>query len=273
MSGKHYPMAEQSTDESTGVAALARPREGTAFGIDIGGSGIKGAPVDLATGEFTQERLRIPTPQPATPEAVAATVAQITSHFGWSGPLGCTVPAVVRGGVARSAANIDPTWIGTDVVGLVTKATGLSTVVAVNDADAAGFAEVAYGAAKGREGVVLVVTLGTGIGSALIADGRLVPNTELGHLELHGHDAETKASDAARERDDLSWHDWAERLQHYFSHLEALFSPSLFVVGGGVSKKSEKFLPLLKLETEIIPAALLNNAGIAGAALLAAANA
>ncbi|RKS71413.1 polyphosphate glucokinase [Motilibacter peucedani] len=263
---------ESSEATSTRTTGLARPREGTGFGVDIGGSGIKGAPVDLATGEFLEERVRIPTPQPATPEAVAATVAEVTATFGWTGPIGCTVPAVVRGGVARSAANIDPSWIGTDVATLVREATGVSSVTAVNDADAAGFAEVAYGAAKGRDGVVLVITLGTGIGSALISDGLLVPNTELGHLEVNGHDAETKASDAARERDDLSWQDWAKRLQRYFSHVEALFSPSLFVVGGGVSKKSEKFLPHLSLETEIIPAALLNNAGIAGAALLAAAH-
>lgn len=249
----------------------ARPREGTGFGVDIGGSGIKGAPVDLATGEFLEERVRIPTPQPATPEAVAATVAQVTHHFGWTGSLGCTVPAVVRNGVARSAANIDKSWVGTDVETLVGQATGAASVTALNDADAAGFAEVAYGAARGRDGVVILVTLGTGIGTALIADGILVPNTELGHLELDGHDAETRASDAARERDDLSWHDWAHRLQRYFSYLEALFSPSLFVVGGGVSKKSTKFFPLLDLETELVPAALLNNAGIAGAALRAAA--
>ena len=261
---------ESNIERAVPTTGLARPRAGTGFGVDIGGSGIKGAPVDLATGEFTAERVRIPTPQPATPEAVAETVAEVARAFEWTGPLGCTVPAVVRGGIARSAANIDESWIGTDVVGLVSRATGAQSVLAVNDADAAGFAEVAYGAAKGRDGVVLVVTLGTGIGSALIVDGLLVPNTELGHLELDGHDAERRASDAARERDDLGWHDWAERLQRYFSHLEALFSPSLFVVGGGVSKKSEKFLPLLDLETEIVPAALRNNAGIAGAALLAA---
>ena len=248
----------------------ALPREGTAMGIDIGGSGIKGAPVDLQTGELLKDRVRLPTPQPATPEAVAKTVAEVTRAFDWTGPLGCTVPAVVQHGVARSAANIDKSWIGTDVVKLVMKRSGAERVLAVNDADAAGFAEVAYGAARGRNGVVLVVTLGTGIGSALIVDGHLVPNTELGHLELDGSDAEKKAADSARERDDLSWKDWAKRLQRYFAHLEALFSPDLFVVGGGVSKKSEKFLPLLDLRAEIVPAALLNNAGIAGAALLAA---
>jgi polyphosphate glucokinase len=251
----------------------AVPREGTAMGIDIGGSGIKGAPVDLQTGELLKERVRIPTPQPATPEAVAEAVGEVTRSFDWTGPLGCTVPAVVQHGVAHSAANIDKSWIGTDVVGLVTKSTGASPVFAVNDADAAGFAEVAYGAARGRGGVVLVVTLGTGIGSALIVDGVLVPNTELGHLELDGKDAEKRAADSAREREELSWKDWGKRLQRYFAHLEALFSPDLFVVGGGVSKKSEKFLPLLDLKAEIVPAGLLNNAGIAGAALLAAASA
>jgi polyphosphate glucokinase len=251
----------------------AVPREGTAMGVDIGGSGIKGAPVDLQTGELRADRVRLPTPQPATPEAVAKTVAEVTRSFDWTGPLGCTVPAVVQHGVARSAANIDTSWIGTDVVGLVAASTGAGPVLAVNDADAAGVAEVAYGAARGREGVILVVTLGTGIGSALVVDGVLVPNTELGHLELDGKDAEKRAADSAREREDLSWKEWGKRLQRYFAHLEALFSPDLFVVGGGVSKKSEKFLPLLDLQAEIVPAGLLNNAGIAGAALLAAASA
>ncbi|NHC13337.1 polyphosphate--glucose phosphotransferase [Motilibacter deserti] len=248
----------------------AAPQTGRGFGVDIGGSGVKGAPVDLATGELLDERYRIPTPQPATPEAVAEAVAEVCAHFEWTGPLGCTVPAVVTSGVARSAANIDKSWIGTDVEALLRKATGASAVAAVNDADAAGVAEVAYGAAKGRGGVVIVLTLGTGIGSALVVDGVLVPNTELGHLEIDGHDAEKRAADSAREREDLSWKDWAARLDRYLKHVEMLFSPSLFVLGGGVSKKSEKFLPLLSLDTPVIPAELRNNAGIAGAALLAA---
>src|SRR4051812_872503 len=262
--------APPSADPSSAAAGSQQSATGTGFGIDIGGSGVKGAPVDLATGELLDERYRIPTPQPATPKAVAGAVAEVCGHFNWTGPLGCTVPAVVTQGVARSAANIDKSWIGTDVEELLRKATGASTVFAVNDADAAGVAEVAYGAAKGRRGVILMLTLGTGIGSALVVDGVLVPNTELGHLEVDGHDAEKRASDAAREREDLSWKEWGARLDRYLTHVEMLFSPSLFVLGGGVSKKSAKFLPSLTLKTEVIPAELLNNAGIAGAALLAA---
>lgn len=242
-----------------------------AFGIDIGGSGVKGAPVDLAKGEFADDRLRIPTPQPATPDAVAATVGEIVDSFDLDKkvPIGITFPAVMLHGVAQSAANVDDSWIGTDAQRLFSEATGRS-VVAVNDADAAGFAEARYGAAKGVDGVVLVVTLGTGIGSALVVDGRLVPNTELGHLEIDGHDAETRASDAARDREGLDFEQWAQRLQRYFSVVENLFWPDLIVVGGGVSKHHEKFLPLLDLRTKIVPAELLNAAGIVGAAALAA---
>jgi len=243
----------------------------TAFGIDIGGSGIKGAPVDLRSGEFAADRLRIPTPQPATPAAVADVVQQIVRSFDLhrSVPIGVTFPAVVRHGVAQSAANVDETWIGTDIEKLLRAATGRQ-VLAVNDADAAGYAEVEYGAARDVPGLVVVVTLGTGIGTALINDGRLVPNTELGHLEVDGVDAETRASDAARERDGLSFAEWATRLQRYFDELERLFSPDLFVVGGGVSKKHDEYLPLLQLRTPIVPAALRNAAGIVGAARLAA---
>jgi len=243
----------------------------TAFGIDIGGSGIKGAPVNLKTGEFSGERVRIPTPQPATPAAVAATVAQVVDRFSLrkAVPIGVTFPAIVRHGVAQSAANVDKSWIGTNIEQVLHKATG-RRVVAVNDADAAGYAEVEFGAAKDVPGLVLVVTLGTGIGTALINHGRLVPNTELGHLEIDGVDAESRASDAARDREGLDMTAWAARLQRYFGVLEALFSPDLFVVGGGVSKRHAEFLPLLDLRTPIVPAALRNAAGIVGAACLAA---
>ena len=247
---------------------VTRKRTTQGFGIDIGGSGIKGAPVDLRTGELTAERIRIPTPQPSTPEAVAEAVAKVVSESGWSGPLGCTFPAVVLHGVVRTAANVDRSWIGTSLEDVVGKATG-QRVVGVNDADAAGLAEARFGAARDRDGVVIVTTLGTGIGTALLMDGRLVPNTELGHLEIEGKDAETRASDAARERDGLTWERWAKRLQKYFRTLEDLFWPDLIVVGGGVSKKADRFLPLLDLRTEIVPAGLKNEAGIAGAALLA----
>ncbi|WP_028046560.1 polyphosphate--glucose phosphotransferase [Cellulomonas sp. URHE0023] len=246
-------------------------RPGTAFGVDIGGSGIKGAPVSLDDGEFSADRVRIPTPQPSTPDAVAKTVAEVVDSFDLDKdvPIGVTFPAVILHGVAQSAANVDKSWIGTNVEKAVQQATGRK-VLAVNDADAAGYAEVLYGAARGVDGVVLVVTLGTGIGSALIVDGHLVPNTELGHLEIDGHDAESRAAESARDRDDLSWEAWAERLQRYFTVVENLFWPDLIVVGGGVSKHHEKFLPLLDLRTKIVPAELRNAAGIIGAAALAA---
>jgi polyphosphate glucokinase len=244
---------------------------GRGFGIDIGGSGIKGAPVDLDAGQFATERLRIPTPQPSLPDSVADVVAQIVDSFGDEAgkrPIGVTFPAIIKNGVALSAANVDRSWIYTDVDALFTDRLGRAVHV-VNDADAAGVAEATFGAAKGVSGVVFVATLGTGIGSALLLDGKLVPNSELGHIEIDGHDAETKAADSAREREDLSWDKWAKRLQRYFSTIERLFTPDLIVVGGGVSKKSEKFLPLLKLRAPIVPAQLLNDAGIIGAAVLA----
>ncbi|MBB2913298.1 polyphosphate glucokinase [Streptosporangium becharense] len=239
-----------------------------ALGIDIGGSGIKGAPVDVATGRLTQERLRIPTPVPSSPEAVAEVVAKITKNFAWNGPVGVTFPGIVVDGVTRSAANVDKRWIGTDARKLFTGVTGVPVTV-LNDADAAGLAEVAAGAAKDRPGVVMLLTFGTGIGSALLVDGKLVPNTELGHLEIRGKEAEKRASDHAREAHDLSWEEWAGKVQEYLEHVEALFSPSLFIIGGGVSKKADKFLPLLKIRTPIVPATLRNEAGIVGAAMAA----
>jgi polyphosphate glucokinase len=242
---------------------------GHPFGIDFGGSGIKGAPVDLATGEFAEERVRIDTPQPAAPDPVAKVFVDLLSRFHDSdGPIGVTVPGVVRNGVVRSAANIDKHWVGEDADKLFTKATGRDVHV-VNDADAAGLAEVRYGAAKGRKGLVIMTTLGTGIGSAFLYDGVLVPNSELGHLEIDGHDAESRAASSVKEKHDLSWEEWAGRLTTYYRKLEQLFSPDLFVVGGGISKKSDKFLPLLDIDTEIVPAKLLNAAGIVGAALYA----
>ncbi|MDH2412920.1 polyphosphate--glucose phosphotransferase [Nocardioides sp. CER19] len=239
------------------------------FGIDFGGTGIKGAPVDLGTGDFGAERVRFKTPAESTPAAVAEVFVELLAQFPESdGPVGVTVPGVVRHGVVHSAANIDESWIGTDADRLFTEATGRDVHV-VNDADAAGLAEVRYGAAAGRKGVIIVTTLGTGIGSALINDGVLVPNTELGHLEIDGHDAETRAANSAREREDLSWEKWAKRLTKYYRTLELLFSPDLFLVGGGVSKHSEEFLSLIDIQTEIIPATLLNRAGVVGAALYA----
>jgi polyphosphate glucokinase len=240
------------------------------LGIDFGGSGIKGAPVDVDTGEFIGDRVRIETPQPATPEAVADVFVELLGRFPDSaGSVGVTVPAVVRHGVASSAANIDRAWIGTDADALFTEATGRDVHV-VNDADAAGLAEVRYGAAAGRRGLVILTTLGTGIGSALVYDGVLVPNSELGHLEIDGKDAEKAAANSVREKHDLSWSKWAKRLTTYYRTLEKLFSPDLFVLGGGVSKHADKFLDLIDIETEIVPAKLQNRAGIVGAALWAA---
>ena len=240
------------------------------FGVDVGGSGIKGAPVDLDGGRLTAERVRIPTPSPATPDAVCDVVGQVLEQSGApEGPFGLTLPAVVTNGTARTAANIDPSWIDTDVRALVRERTGRDVAV-LNDADAAGLAEVRFGAARDVPGTVLVLTLGTGIGSALVRDGRLVPNTELGHLELDGHDAETRASDAARKRDDLSWEQWTERLTRYVRHVDALLWPDLVVLGGGVSRKADRWLHRLDVRPQVRAAQLFNDAGIVGAALLAA---
>ena len=241
------------------------------FGIDIGGSGIKGCPVDLDVGGFAAERIRTPTPTPSTPAAVAAVVAEIVKQFGdagGTGPVGVTFPAVIQHGVARTAANVDKSWIGTDVDSLLRETLGRPVRV-VNDADAAGYAEAKFGAAKGVGGTVFMATLGTGIGSALIVDGVLVPNTELGHMEVDGKDAETRAADSVRTAEDLSWPQWAKRLSRYFQAVENLFWPDLIIVGGGVSKKADKFLPLLDIRTPIVPSQLRNDGGIVGAALLA----
>lgn len=242
-----------------------------AFGIDVGGSGIKGAPVDLHTGEFAADRLRIPTPRGSTPEAVIGVISELVNSFDLPSdtPVGVAFPAPILHGLVPSIANLDQSWAGVNLDEVVSAALNRQ-VVGVNDADAAGVGEATYGAAKGVDGVVLVATLGTGIGSALLVDGILVPNTELGHLEIDGHDAESRAADSARAREELSWEDWAQRLQRYFETVEFLFSPDLIVVGGGVSKHHEKFLPLLNLRAPIIPATLRNAAGIVGAASLAA---
>jgi polyphosphate glucokinase len=241
------------------------------IGIDFGGSGIKAAPVDLSTGEFSAGRERIETPDKSTPEAVAEVMAELLKKFeGSSSVVGVTVPGVVRkGGVVASAANIDKSWIGTDADDLLSDSLGREVHV-INDADAAGLAEARYGVARGREGLVIVTTLGTGIGSALLYDGVLVPNSELGHLEVEGYDAETRAANSARKNDDLTWEKWAKRLTTYYKTVEKLFSPDLIVVGGGVSKHGREFIPLIEIETEIISATLRNTAGIVGAAAMAA---
>ncbi|MFE6778089.1 polyphosphate--glucose phosphotransferase [Streptomyces sp. NPDC057702] len=240
------------------------------FGVDIGGSGIKGAPVDLARGDLAAERHKVLTPHPATPEAVFEGVREVVEHFGWSGPVGATYPGVVVDGAARTAANVDKAWIGVNAERMLAERLGLP-VTLVNDADAAGLAELRFGAGRGRLGTVILLTLGTGIGSALFTGGQLVPNTELGHLELRGHEAETRASTRAKEDEDLSWAHWARRVGKYLAHVEMLFSPELFIIGGGVSRKADKFLPLIKgVRAEVVPAQLRNNAGIVGAAMAAA---
>ena len=242
-----------------------------ALGIDIGGTGIKGALVDTESGELLTDRIKLPTPEGGAPDDIVKTVIQLIKDLGGaekSVPVGLCFPAVVRNGRTMSAANVSKKWIGLEAEKLFEKALGRD-IHFINDADAAGYAEVRYGAAKGVKGLVILTTLGTGIGSALLYDEVLIPNSELGHLELGCHDAGSRAAYSAKERDDLDWEHWAKRLQKYYDHLEALFSPDLFIVGGGVSKEYKDFLPLLKLETPIVPAVHRNNAGILGAAALA----
>lgn len=245
-----------------------------AFGIDIGGSGIKGAPVNLKAGELAADRMRIPTPQPSTPEAVASTVKELIDSFDVDDdmPVGVTFPAIIQHGVAKSAANVDKSWIGTNVDKLFSDITGRDVFV-VNDADAAGIAEMQYGAGKDKDGLVIMTTLGTGIGTAMFIDGKLIPNSELGHLKHEGQSIEKFAASSVFDREGLTYDDWAKnRLQVFYSEVEFLFSPDLFIVGGGVSKKAHKFLPLLELDTPIKAAKLRNEAGIIGAAALAMAN-
>jgi polyphosphate glucokinase len=239
------------------------------FGVDIGGSGIKGCLVDLEAGALMGERLRVETPQPPTVEAVYDVVTGIVSSFGWTGRIGVTYPGVMKRGVAHTAANMDRGWIGTDVdAGLTALVPG--TVETLNDADAAGLAEMRYGAGRGKDGVVLLLTFGTGIGSALFVDGHLVPNTEFGHIQVDGEDGERRASAAVKDREDLSYPQWAQRVDRYLDVLENGLWPDLIIVGGGVSKKAHKWVPLLTTRTPVVPAELQNDAGIVGAALAAA---
>jgi polyphosphate glucokinase len=246
-----------------------------AIGIDIGGSGVKAALVDTRAGQLIGERVRLETPQPSTPDAVADTVAEVVRALDvgpdevQAAPVGITFPGVVRGDVVLSAHNMDPSWVGSDAAALFSGELGAGVVMR-NDADAAGLAEAMFGAARGRPGVVLLLTFGTGIGSALLVDGVLVPNTELGHIEVGGVDAEERAAAAVRVAEDLSWKRWAERVSRYLQTLENLLWPELFIVGGGISRKFDKWGPLLECRTEVVPAALRNEAGIIGAASEAA---
>jgi len=238
------------------------------LGIDIGGTGIKGGVVDTKHGVLKTDRLRLLTPHPAMPDAVAEVVQTLTKHFDWTGPIGCTFPGVTKGGTIHTAANLVPEWKGVDASALFGQATG-QPVTVLNDADAAGLAEVAFGAARGNDGVVMMITLGTGIGTALVHDGRLVPNTEMGHVMLHGDDAEKYAAELVREREDLSYEEWGGRVGEYLRMIENLLWPDLFVLGGGISKKADKFLEYVDCRTPVVPARLLNQAGIVGAALQA----
>ena len=238
------------------------------LGIDIGGSGIKGAPVKTDTGSFIADRYRIETPEGARPDGVAKVVKKLVQHFAWKGPIGCCFPASIQHGVARTAANVDKSWIGTNIEQLFGEATGCPVRV-LNDADAAGLAEMRFGAGKGVGGLVLIVTIGTGLGTALFTDGVLVPNTELGHIEMNGQDAELQAADSARKREDLSWEMWARRFDQYLQTMKALLWPDLIILGGGASKKLDKFASYLTVDVPIVPAATLNDAGIIGAALAA----
>ena len=238
------------------------------LGIDIGGSGIKGAPVDLKTGTFAEERYRVTTPQPSDVKQVVAAVSEVAAQFKGTDHVGITFPGVILSGVAKTAANIDNSWINAPARDLFADALGRPVVV-INDADAAGTAEMAFGAGRDQAGVTVVLTFGTGIGSAIFVDGTLLPNTEFGHLLIGGDDAELRTSDHARDVDGLSWHKWAKRVQHYLEYVERLISPNLFIIGGGVSKKSDKFLPEIHISTPIVAAGLHNDAGIVGAAIAA----
>ncbi|MDH6284175.1 polyphosphate--glucose phosphotransferase [Prescottella agglutinans] len=240
------------------------------FGVDVGGSGIKGATVDLATGELIEDRIKIETPHPATPEAVAATAAEIVARARWEGPVGITLPSVVTSGIARTAANIDKSWIGTDARAVFSRALGGRDVTVLNDADAAGLAEDRYGAGKDVDGVVVLLTFGTGIGSAVIHNGVLLPNTEFGHMEVDGREAEHRAASSVKDTRGLSYKEWAAEVTRVLCRFEDLLWPDLFIAGGGISRKHEKWIPRLENRTPVVPAALLNTAGIVGAAMCAA---
>lgn len=241
-----------------------------ALGVDVGGSGVKGALVDLDTGRLVGDRFRLATPQPATPGAVTEVVAAVVAHFDWDGPLGVTYPGVVVDGVVQTAANVDRDWIGVNAAEAYSKAMGGRPVTVLNDADAAGLAEQHYGAGRNRRGVVLLLTFGTGIGSAVIHNGMLLPNTEFGHIEVDGKEAEHRAASSVKELKDWSYRRWTKEVTKVLVAVENAIWPDLIIVGGGISRKSEKWIPLLKNRTPVVAAELLNTAGIVGAAMAAA---
>lgn len=238
------------------------------LGIDIGGSGVKGAIVHTKKGKLLSDRHRIPTPQPATPESVAEVIGKIVKHFNWKGPIGVGYPGVVQNGIAKTAANVDNSWINKDIDDLFSSVTGCPVHV-VNDADAAGTAEMKFGAGRKHKGVVMLVTVGTGLGTVMFSGGKLIPNLELGHIILQGDDAEKYASDAARKNENLSWEEWSSRFNEYLDRLEALTWPDLIIIGGGISKKDDKFFQFLNTNAKVVAAELLNEAGIIGAAVAA----
>jgi len=240
------------------------------LGIDIGGTGIKSAPVDIEKGVLLEERYRVETPHPATPKSMLAAIGGIISHWNWKGPLGCGFPGVMKSGEVYTAANLSKKWIGVNIRDAIEKISPCKAVV-INDADSAGLAEMKFGAGKKYNrhggGVVLMVTLGTGVGTALFVDGHLVRNTELGHIEIDGEDAERRTAEIHREIEGLSWKKWGKRVDKYLLHIEKLLSPDLIIIGGGISKKSDKFFPYIKIRARVVPAKMLNDAGIVGAAL------
>ncbi|BBX36522.1 polyphosphate glucokinase [Mycolicibacterium mageritense DSM 44476 = CIP 104973] len=239
------------------------------FGVDVGGSGVKGGIVDLGTGQLIGERFKLDTPQPSTPEAVAKTVAAVVREFGWTGPLGVTYPGVVTNGIVRTAANVDHGWIGVNAAEVIGAELDGQSVTVLNDADAAGLAEERFGAGRDNTGVIVLLTFGTGIGSAVIQNGVLLPNTEFGHLEVGGKEAEHRAASSVKERKEWSYERWTKEVTKVLVTIENAIWPDLFIAGGGISRKADKWLPLLENRTPVVAAALQNTAGIVGAAMAA----
>ena len=258
-----------STTDTPGTDAVAGSPQRRGFGIDVGGSGIKGGIVDIDTGLLIGERIKLLTPQPATPSAVAKTIAEVVNGFGWTGPLGVTYPGVVTHGVVQTAANVDKSWIGTNARDVIGAELDGQDVTILNDADAAGLAEARYGAGRDNSGLVVLLTFGTGIGSAVIHNGTLIPNTELGHLEVDGKEAEHRAASSVKERNDWSYEKWAKQVTRVLEAIENVIWPDLFIAGGGISRKADKWLHLLENRTPVVAAALQNTAGIVGAAMAA----
>ena len=259
--------ASEAPEPTSDGAADSSARRG--FGVDVGGSGVKGGIVDLDTGQLIGDRFKLLTPQPATPKAVAKTIAEVVRHFGWTEPLGVTYPGVVTNGVVQTAANVDKSWIGTNAAEVIGAALDGQQVTVLNDADAAGLAEVKFGAGKDQDGVIILLTFGTGIGSAVMHNGVLLPNTEFGHLEVGGMEAEHRAASSVKEKKDLSYKEWAPEVSRVLTAIENAMWPDLFIAGGGISRKADKWLPLLEIRTPIVAAALQNTAGIVGAAVAA----